>query len=77
MWVRRANLGMYEFIRCPGAKVLERLADWGKTASQWYAELPGPESRAVTGQLREFNLTAIEAVDPGLRAKYAKIYRNY
>jgi hypothetical protein len=29
------------------------------------------------GQLREFYLTAVEAVDPGLREKYAKIYRNY
>jgi hypothetical protein len=59
------------------AKVLEqldeRLAGSGKTASEWYAELPVPDQ----GQLREFYLTAIEAVDPGLREKYAKIYRNY
>jgi len=27
--------------------------------------------------LREFYLTAIETVDPGLREKYSKIYRNY
>jgi hypothetical protein len=59
------------------AKVLEqldeRLAGSGKSASQWYAELPVPDQ----GQLREFYLTAVEAVDPGLREKYAKIYRNY
>jgi hypothetical protein len=59
------------------AKVLEqldeRLAGSGKTASQWYAELPVPDQ----GQLREFYLTAVEAVDPGLREKYAKIYRYY
>jgi hypothetical protein len=59
------------------AKVLEqldeRLAGSGKTAGQWYAELPVPDQ----GQLREFYLTAVEAVDPGLREKYAKIYRNY
>ena len=59
------------------AKVLEQLDDQlagsGKTASQWYAELPVPDQ----GQLREFYLTAVEAVDPGLREKYAKIYRNY
>ncbi len=51
----------------------ERLAGSGKAASQWYAELPVPDQ----GQLREFYLTAVEAVDPGLREKYAKIYRNY
>jgi hypothetical protein len=51
----------------------ERLAGSGKTSSQWYAELPVPDQ----GQLREFYLTAVEAVDPGLREKYAKIYRNY
>jgi hypothetical protein len=51
----------------------ERLAGSGKTAGQWYAELPVPDQ----GQLREFYLTAVEAVDPGLREKYAKIYRNY
>ena len=28
-------------------------------------------------QLRKFNLTASDAVEPGLREKYAKIYRNY
>jgi hypothetical protein len=59
------------------AKVLEqldeRLAGSGKAASQWYAELPAPDQ----GQLREFYLTAIEAVDQGLREKYAKIYRYY
>jgi hypothetical protein len=59
------------------AKVLEQLdeglAGSGKTASEWYAELPVSDQ----GQLREFYLTAIETVDPGLREKYAKIYRNY
>jgi hypothetical protein len=59
------------------ARVLEQLdkqlAGSGKTAGQWYAELPVPDQ----GQLREFYLTSIEAVDPGLREKYAKIYRYY
>jgi len=65
------------FEQALAAKVLEqldeRLAGSGKTASQWYAELPVPDQ----GQLREYYLTAIEAVDPGLREKYAKNYRNY
>jgi hypothetical protein len=51
----------------------ERLAGAGRTASQWWAELPVPDQ----GQLREFYLTAVEAVNPGLREKYVKIYRNY
>ena len=50
-----------------------RLAGAGRTASQWYAELPVPDP----WQLRELYLTAVEAVNPGLREKYAKIYRNY
>jgi hypothetical protein len=66
-----------DFEQLLATKVLEqldeRLAGSGKTASQYYAELPVPDR----GQLREFYLTAIEAVDPGLRKKYAKIYRNY
>jgi hypothetical protein len=66
-----------DFEQVLATKVLEqldeRLAGSGKTASQWYAELPVPGQ----GQLREFYLTAVEAVDPFLREKYAKIYRNY
>jgi hypothetical protein len=73
------NRGMMarDFDALLAARVLEqldeRLAGSGKKASQWYAELPVPDQ----GQLREFYLTAVEAVDPGLREKYAKIYRNY
>jgi hypothetical protein len=31
----------------------------------------------VLEQLDEFYLTAMKSVDPGLREKYAKIYRNH
>ena len=38
----------------------------------WYAELPPGQ-----GQLRELYMVAVDAADPGLREKCAKIYRNY
>ena len=45
----------------------------GKTAQQFYDAL------AVTNQaqIREFYLTALEAVDLPLREKYKKLYRYY
>jgi hypothetical protein len=66
LWVQRKPEGKRELFD-------EQLAGSEKTTGQWCAELPVPDQV----QLRKFYLTAIEAVDPGLREKYAKIYRYY
>jgi len=73
----RKNLSIRQFEEVLGKSVFEQLdeqlARSGKTARQLYAEL----SVSDQGQMRELYLTALEAVDQGLREKYAKIYRYY
>jgi hypothetical protein len=55
--------------------VLERLDDGfaSSGARKLYDVLPTPDQ----AQIREFYLSKIEEVDPGLRAKYQKLYRYY
>jgi len=73
----RKNLSIRQFEEVLGKSVFEQLdeqlARSGKTARQLYAGL----SVSDQGQMRELYLTALEAVDQGLREKYAKIYRYY
>ncbi len=51
----------------------EQLRGSGKKAAELYESLPLSDK----GQIREQYLTALEAVNEGLREKYAKIYRYY
>jgi hypothetical protein len=71
--LRRLQVGFLYWRQRLLVQLDERLAGSGRTASQMVCGTAGPGQ----GQLREFYLTAVEAVDPGLREKYAKIYRNY
>ncbi len=51
----------------------EQLRAYGKSARLIYMGLPVSDQ----AQFRELYLTALEAVDQGLREKYAKLYRYY
>jgi hypothetical protein len=51
----------------------EPLAKSGKPARQWYQELAVSDQ----AQLREFYLSRIEQVEPGLRTRFHKLYRYY
>jgi len=51
----------------------EALARSGKKSAEIYEALPMSDR----GQIRERYLTALEAVDEGLREKYSKLYRYY
>jgi hypothetical protein len=58
-------------------KLLEQadraLAKSGKSARQWYDAV----SVSDQAQIREFYLTALEAVDLSLREKFKQLYRYY
>ena len=58
-------------------KIIERvdvaLERSGKTAAGLYSVLTVSDQ----AQIREFYLTALEAVDLGLREKFSKVYRYY
>ena len=58
-------------------RIIERvdlvLEKSGKTAAALYAALTVSDQ----AQIREFYLTALEAVDLGLREKFSKVYRYY
>jgi len=75
--LRRKGVPIRDFDRVLREKLLERadrtLAQSGKTAQQLYGALTVSDQ----AQVREFYLTALEAVDLPLREKYNKLYRYY
>jgi hypothetical protein len=75
--LQRKGVPIRDFDRVLRKKVLEQvdreLAKSGRCAQQWYDSL----SVADQAQVREFYLTALEAVDQPLREKYQQLYRYY
>src|SRR5271165_4150057 len=75
--LQRKRVPIRDFDRVLREKLLEKadrmLAQSGKTAQQLYGELTVSDQ----AQIREFYLTALEAVDLALREKYNKLYRYY
>jgi len=75
--LRRKGVPIRDFGRVLREKLVERadrtLAQSGKTAQQLYDALTVSDQ----AQMREFYLTALEAVDLSLREKFNKLYRYY
>src|SRR5271165_3689370 len=75
--LQRRGVPIRDFDRVLREQLLEKsdaeLAGSGKTAQQFYDAL----AVANQAQIREFYLTALEAVDLPLREKYKKLYRYY
>jgi len=75
--LRRKGVPIRDFDRVLREKLLERadrtLAPSARTAQQLYDALTVSDR----AQMREFYLTALEAVDLPLREKYKKLYRYY
>ncbi len=75
--LQRKGIPIRDFDRVLREKLLERadkeLAQDGRSAQQLYDALPVSDQ----AQVREFYLTALEAVDLPLREKFNKLYRYY
>ena len=75
--LQRKGVPIRDFDRVMREKLLEQsdreLAKSGRSAQQWYDAL----SVADQAQVREFYLTALEAVDLPLREKFKQLYRYY
>ena len=75
--LQRKGVPIRDFDRVLSAKLLEQadqaLAKSGKSARQWYDAV----SVSDQAQIREFYLTALEAVDLPLREKFKQLYRYY
>jgi len=75
--LQRKGVPIRDFDRVLREQLLEKsdadLAGSGKTAQQFYDAL----AVANQAQIREFYLTALEALDLSLREKYKKLYRYY
>jgi len=75
--LKRKEVPIRDFDRVLREKLLEQsdreLAKSGRSAQQWYYAL----SVADQAQVREFYLTALEAVDFPLREKFKQLYRYY
>jgi hypothetical protein len=75
--LQRKGVPIRDFDRVLRERLLEQtdqaLAKSGKSARQWYDAI----SVGDQAQIREFYLTALEAVDLPLREKYRKLYRYY
>ncbi len=75
--LRRKGVPIRDFDRVLREKLVERadrtLGQSGKTAQQLYGALTVSDQ----AQIREFYLTALEAVDLPLREKFNKLYRFY
>ena len=75
--LQRKGVPIRDFDRVLREGLLEQadsaLAKSGKSASRWYVAL----SVGDQAQIREFYLTALEAVDLSLREKFKKLYRYY
>ena len=75
--LQRKGVPVRDFDRVLREQLLEKsdadLAGSGKTAQQVYDAL----AVANQAQIREFYLTALEAVDLPLRERYKKLYRYY
>ena len=75
--LQRKGAPIRDFDRVLREKLLEQadreLSKSGRSAKQWYEAL----SVGDQAQVREFYLTALEAVDLPLREKYRKLYRYY
>ena len=75
--LQRKGVPIRDFDRVLSEKLLEQvdqaLAKSGKIARQWYDAV----SVSDQAQIREFYLTALEAVDFPLREKFKQLYRYY
>ena len=75
--LQRKGVPIRDFDRVLREQLLQKsdadLAGSGKTAQQFYDAL----AVANQAQIREFYLTALEAMDLPLREKYKKLYRYY
>jgi hypothetical protein len=75
--LQRKGVPIRDFDRVLRERLLEQadpvLAKSGKSARQWYDAV----SVGDQAQIREFYLTALEAVDLPLRDKFKKLYRYY
>jgi len=75
--LKRKGVPIRDFDRVLREKLLERadreLSQSGRSAQQWYDAL----SVGDQAQVREFYLTALEAVALPLRERYQQIYRYY
>ena len=75
--LRQKGIPIRDFDRVLSEKLLEKsdqaLAKGGKSARQWYDAI----SVSDQAQIREFYLTALEAVDLPLREKFKQLYRYY
>jgi len=75
--LQRKGVPIRDFDRVLREQLLEKadrdLAKTGRGARQWYDAL----SVGDQAQVREFYLTALEAVNLSLREKYRKLYRYY
>jgi hypothetical protein len=75
--LRLKGIPIRDFDRVLREKLLEQadreLSKSGRSAKQWYAAL----SVSDQAQVREFYLTALEAVDWPLREKFKQLYRYY
>ena len=75
--LRRKGIPIRDFDRVLREKLLEQadreLSKSGRSAKQWYAAL----SVSDQAQVREFYLTALEAVDLPLRERFKQLYRYY
>ena len=75
--LQRNGVPIRDFDRVLREKLLERvdsgLEKSGKSAKQWYEAL----SVGDQAQVREYYLTALEAVDLPLREKFKQLYRYY
>jgi hypothetical protein len=75
--LQRKGVPIRDFDRVLRKKLLEQtdreLGKSGRSAQQWYDAL----SVGDQAQVREFYLTALEAVDLPLREKFKQLYRYY
>jgi hypothetical protein len=75
--LQQKGVPIRDFDRVLSEKLLEQadqaLAKSGKSARQWYDAI----SVGDQAQIREFYLTALEAVDLPLREKFKQLYRYY
>jgi len=75
--LRRKGIPIRDFDRVLREKLLEQadsgLSQSGRSAKQWYEAL----SVGDQAQVREFYLTALEAVDLPLRERFKQLYRYY
>ena len=75
--LQRKGIPIRDFDRVLREKLLEQadqaLGSSGRSARQWYDAI----SVGDQAQIREFYLTALEAVDLPLREKFKQLYRYY